>query len=619
MPVNLNKHIIKIKILSILISMILCFTQLYSQSWSALGSGTNGSVYALNSTYGSVSIGGAFTIAGGVTAKHVAEWNRTSWIPQFGATGTDADVKALSLLGIYVGGLFYHAGGDTIFHIAQHAGNSWLRLGYGLSGNGVNTLTIDVNGSLIAGGSIWGEYYRDSLNNIAKWNGSSWVTIGSGFNNIVNALTFYNGELVAGGAFTSAGSVSVNRIAKWNGSVWQPFGSGMNLPVLALTVYNGELIAGGDFTTAGGISAKYIAKWNGSSWSSLGTGVNNGTNNVVKSFTVYRGNLIVGGFFDRAGSATANFIAKWNGSSWGTLGIGMDGPVYAMDNYKGLADSTGTSYYLYAGGEFSSAGGNNANNIARWIEIDTSVKGKTYFKNNINKSILPNSTTVDSLIAQPHDNSASFIHSVSVTIDTVNFPVDSELEFSLIHQTVTDTFIYHAGGNGSNFTGTFIDDTAPNTLIQGIAPFTGAFKPFKPLSKFNNMDPFGTWILKIYNSSTVNTGTLKAWSLNVGYGYNPIGVQPISNITPKDFKLSQNYPNPFNPNTVINFQLTVNSFTTLKIYDIIGREAATLVNEQLKPGKYRADWDAAGFSSGIYFYELTAGNFKETLKMILLK
>ena len=66
------------------------------------------------------------------------------------------------------------------------------------------------------------------------------------------ALTVYNGELIAGGRFTTAGGVTCNYIARWNGATWQPLGAGMNGDVYALTVYNGELIAGGYFTTAGG-------------------------------------------------------------------------------------------------------------------------------------------------------------------------------------------------------------------------------------------------------------------------------------------------------------------------------------------------------------------------------
>jgi hypothetical protein len=88
---------------------------------------------------------------------------------------------------------------------------------------------------------------------------------------------------------------------------------------------------------------------------------------------------------------------------------------------------------------------------------------------------------------------------------------------------------------------------------------------------------------------------------------------------PRVFALSQNYPNPFNPTTVINYQLPVNSFVTLKIYDVLGREVATLINEKQNAGYYRATFNASSLSSGIYFYRLHAGSFTQTKKLVLIK
>lgn len=83
--------------------------------------------------------------------------------------------------------------------------------------------------------------------------------------------------------------------------------------------------------------------------------------------------------------------------------------------------------------------------------------------------------------------------------------------------------------------------------------------------------------------------------------------------------LSQNYPNPFNPTTSFEFQIADFGFVNLTIYDATGREVETLVNEQLSAGTYEAIWNAAEYSSGIYFYKITAGVFVETNRMILLK
>jgi hypothetical protein len=95
---------------------------------------------------------------------------------------------------------------------------------------------------------------------------------------------------------------------------------------------------------------------------------------------------------------------------------------------------------------------------------------------------------------------------------------------------------------------------------------------------------------------------------------------------PEIYELYQNYPNPFNPSTTISFLLPSKSFVSLKIFDLLGRNVATLVSEEMLAGHYSQQWSAANLSSGIYFYRLQvysdavgAGSFTETKKLILLK
>ena len=88
---------------------------------------------------------------------------------------------------------------------------------------------------------------------------------------------------------------------------------------------------------------------------------------------------------------------------------------------------------------------------------------------------------------------------------------------------------------------------------------------------------------------------------------------------PDGFMLAQNYPNPFNPTTLISYQLSAPSQVTLKVYDILGREMATLVNERENVGSHSVKFDGSGLSSGVYFYRLTAGNFTATKKLVLMK
>lgn len=92
-----------------------------------------------------------------------------------------------------------------------------------------------------------------------------------------------------------------------------------------------------------------------------------------------------------------------------------------------------------------------------------------------------------------------------------------------------------------------------------------------------------------------------------------------SSALPKEYALLQNYPNPFNPVTVIRFEVPSSKFVTLKVYDLLGREVATLVNEAKQPGTYDVTFDATNLPSGVYFYRLTAGEFVATRKLVLLR
>jgi hypothetical protein len=107
--------------------------------------------------------------------------------------------------------------------------------------------------------------------------------------------------------------------------------------------------------------------------------------------------------------------------------------------------------------------------------------------------------------------------------------------------------------------------------------------------------------------------------------------KPIGRITsingsnqsiPKEFCLEQNYPNPFNPTTTIKYRIPdigTRHAVSLRIFNLLGREVATLVNENKPAGNYQVTWNASTMSSGVYFYQLKSGNFVETKKMLLLK
>jgi hypothetical protein len=303
---------------------------------------------------------------------------QTKLPPNFSIPGIDGYAQSLvtdSMGNLYVGGQFSIAGNVTAKNIAKWNGSTWSTLGSGIDGSEINAMVVDSAGNLYVGG-----YFSNAggvaVNYIAKWNGSTWSALGSGTNSVVNALAVDSeGNLYAGGYFSTAGGANVNKIAKWDGTSWNSLGTGMNGEVSALALdASGKLYAGGRFTTAGGLNVNYIARWDGNSWSSLGGGMSilnfySGAGYpYVYSLTLdSNGNLFAGGAFTAAGGVSATRIAKWNGTTWSALGSGIN---FTVSHLK--ADAAGN---LYASGFFDWAGGITVKNIAKWDGFTWSALG----------------------------------------------------------------------------------------------------------------------------------------------------------------------------------------------------------------------------------------------------
>jgi hypothetical protein len=149
-----------------------------------------------------------------------------------------------------------------------------------------------------------------------------------------------------------------------------------------------------------------------------------------------------------------------------------------------------------------------------------------------------------------------------------------------------------------------------------------------------NSDGSNPWVAEVNQYAGIGKGLTLGTDLSlyaVGMFYysvikysqsTPTEVEQISGI-PEKFNLEQNYPNPFNPSTTISFSISSSAFTSLKIYDVLGNEISTLVDEYKPTGVYEVKLSATGgashLSSGVYFYQLKAGSFVETRKMMLLR
>ncbi len=185
-----------------------------------------------------------------------------------------------------------------------------------------------------------------------------------------------------------------------------------------------------------------------------------------------------------------------------------------------------------------------------------------------------------------------------------------------------------------SFLGTAADstnDTEQVFVISGTIPSTEpTSSEIAPYTQTTKSDPKDLGYVTIRQGSATAAPTLKLDGIRVMTSWAAIvtAVKDNSTILPNTYSLSQNYPNPFNPETVISYQLSANSHVSLKVYDVLGREVATLVNAYQQPGIYNSKFSiqnlpvgrqGSQIGSGVYFYKIQAGDFTQTKKMILMK
>lgn len=207
--------------------------------------------------------------------------------------------------------------------LAQNC-NQWNELGLASGGN--STFTIH-NGHLVAAGVG---------TSIRTWDGTGWEEINGGAftATAVDALTVHDGDLIAA-SYHFVGPIY--RVHRWDGVAWEQIGEQFNGRVLALVSHQGELIAGGDFTSVGGTAANSIARWNGTDWVPLGDGLRHLSNpsDRVEALAVYDGELIASGSFSIAGDQPANNMAAWDGASWSPFAGGRPTTVGTMLVWNG--------------------------------------------------------------------------------------------------------------------------------------------------------------------------------------------------------------------------------------------------------------------------------------------
>ena len=248
-------------------------------------------------------------------------------------------------------------------------------------------------------------------------------------------------------------------------------------------------------------------------------------------------------------------------------------------------------------------------------------------------SVVPDlSTSNGSNVLQDNVNLANAPHRLAVVRDSIPMEWNSDSAATAVsldiylpstgkapNGGIVKFFI--SGGAGDSLA---IVDTIGKQISAGWTTLTiGHLDSLAGLGQFDPTKKATVGVILSYPTDS-STWKGKVWfdNLVIAGDYNtaqlPTGVKPASGVI-KAYALYNNYPNPFNPSTKIKYDIVKDSKVQIKVYDILGREIATLVNEQKSAGSYIVEFNAARFTSGVYFFRMTAGSFTKTQKMMLLK
>ncbi|MFC1570128.1 FG-GAP repeat domain-containing protein, partial [bacterium] len=286
------------------------------------------------------------------------------WEPLGGGVNGEVNAIACSRNNVYVGGRFSYAGNVPANNIAKWNGESWSSLGDVNMTGWIRDIAIS-NNLVYVGGDF--EIVCDDDTRIAclaVWDGNQWSS--SGINGSVGAIAVSGNDVYVGGLFYQIGGIYARNIAKWNGSSWSALGSGITLVtdddtgahyayLTDINVCGSNAYVCGIFNRAGGVPAYYIAKWNGSVWSAIPHNI------FMDPITIgcSGDNVYIhgGGTWGSSTQTIVENIYKWDGGNWSALGSGVNNRVNAI---------AVEGNHVYVGGAFTEAGGEEANYITRW-------------------------------------------------------------------------------------------------------------------------------------------------------------------------------------------------------------------------------------------------------------
>jgi hypothetical protein len=337
---------------------------------------TNGAVMAFQPYNGELVATGAFTIVGTSSIPTVMAWDTYSWHsigsnpPSGVGLGLTVWNSRLIVLGAFVTNSVPVLG-------AALNGSTWQSIGSGFDGSGY--CGIGEPNDLLVGGDFTHNPANAPFSHLARWDGNAWYPVGAGTVSNVLAMAHYGGRLVLGGTFhqSTLGDPEANNIVAWDGDRFTSYGAGVDDQVNALCSYTfgshinqtNELVAGGYFLHADGVAANGIARWDqgltvigNPVWKPMGNGFDSAVQAIERCTLNGTANTYAAGWFSWSGSTFLGHIGRWNPSS---------GPSGAWESMGGGTD--GPIYalkyfngYLYAGGAFSHAGTALTGGLARW-------------------------------------------------------------------------------------------------------------------------------------------------------------------------------------------------------------------------------------------------------------
>ena len=567
------------------------------------------------------------------TGVYLSTDNGTTWNQMVNGL-TDQQVECLAVSGTTI----FAGTGSKVFKSVD-MGSTWISASAGLPDNTI--ISMAVNGTIIYAG-IWANGIYVSTDN-----GQGWMKFGLDSPNPYVYSFAFNGSSV----YVAAGKVwrTTNDGTDWI-EVTTGIPSGSQIQSLAFL--GGNLVAGDN--AVNGATGMYVSTNGGTNWTSINWGL---PNYCANSVTANNGRVLTG-------TCGGVFLTTNSGTDWNTPTMHGDydwADVSALtfrgNNYVFAGDVNG---YVYV----SNDAGQNFT-FQTQIEKGASVSSFAFISSYVFAATKPYAASAVGGVYLSSDNGATWISKSTGLPTTTNTNVSSlavigsnlfagtgqgvflstnnGTSWSQVNDGLTSLYVYslavkgtelfagtigqgvfHSINNGTNWIQTSLVKDVTSLIVIDTSLFAGTWSQGVYRMKNSDLSWKSVGLPSVYvNSFAADNGNLFAAT-----NFNTVWRAPILQLTdvkettnniPAEFALSQNYPNPFNPTTTINYSVSKSGAVVLKVYNIMGKEVETLVNEQKTAGNYEVKFNASKLATGVYFYQLKSGDFISTKKLVLLK